>query len=398
MATHRGAWRVDHFYDRADRVLALPSVVLRGAGSLVSLLLVVTMGLGAHASKQSLGPMEPALRSMGVGPVVFGALTVVPGLASVLMPSVWGAAWRRHAPAVLLLSPVAQLAAQLLLAGGIAAHNADSGLAAPLIGGGLVLFSLGRAGIAVAQHATLAFEFSLNLAPAFAVTIGCTQLVGGAMNFSVPRLVGSAPTAQVGLLWLQGALLLPHAVSSVAGALLAHRLGAMEERREARWQRKEAEEEAEGLAEEAGEEAPLPLLGGSKKPRAARTSFESVGSEDGEQPPLWRHAIPLLGAWRALVVGTFHGVHPLFVALLSSGARPPSLSSTTPCPARPLPYLLLVPVGVTTVDAGTLLANNNLVCLLAFVLVGLLGRAARCAPIPTLAPPEPRPSPARAPP
>ena len=77
------------------------------------LLLVILLGLGTHASKQSLGPLEPTLHAAGMGPLGFGALTVVPGIASIVLPTVWGAAWAKRAPFVLVLSPLAQLVAQV---------------------------------------------------------------------------------------------------------------------------------------------------------------------------------------------------------------------------------------------------------------------------------------------
>ena len=56
----------------------------------------------------------------------------------------------------------------------------DGWLAASALTLGLLLFSLGRAGIAVAQHAMLARTFTTNLAFAFSVVVGCTQLIAGA--------------------------------------------------------------------------------------------------------------------------------------------------------------------------------------------------------------------------
>ena len=53
------------------------------------LLLVILLGVGTHASKQSLGPLEPTLHAFGMGPLGFGALTVVPGIASIVLPTVW---------------------------------------------------------------------------------------------------------------------------------------------------------------------------------------------------------------------------------------------------------------------------------------------------------------------
>ena len=57
---------------------------------------------------------------------------------------------------------------------------ADGWLAASAITLGLFLFSLGRAGIAVAQHSMLARTFTTNLAFAFSVVVACTQLISGA--------------------------------------------------------------------------------------------------------------------------------------------------------------------------------------------------------------------------
>ena len=62
-----------------------------GSGSrpLRGLLLVILLGVGTHASKQSLGPLEPTLHAAGMGPLGFGALSVVPGIASIVLPTVW---------------------------------------------------------------------------------------------------------------------------------------------------------------------------------------------------------------------------------------------------------------------------------------------------------------------
>lgn len=196
------------------------------------LLLIILLGMGTHASKQSLGPLEPTLQQAGMGPVTFGALTVVPGIASVVLPTVWGAAWAHHAPVVLLLSPLAQLVAQTLLATGLslrASASTDGWTAAAAIVLGLLLFSLGRAGIAVAQHAMLARTFTTNLAFAFSIVVGCTQLIASACAWAVPRILAAAgdidadegSASASGLLHVQIVLLLPHAASTVAGAVLA---------------------------------------------------------------------------------------------------------------------------------------------------------------------------------
>jgi len=214
------------------------------AHPLTSLALVLVLGVGAHASKQALGPLEPSLSAMGVGPIGFAILTITPGLAAMVMPLAWGAAWTMHARLVLRASPLLQLMAQVLLAGGVALRTWN--VAAPLLTGavlvsGLVLFSIGRAGLAVAQHATLARLYRSHLVLAFAAMTGWTQLITSAMNLIVPRileeaaargapvatepsqLVGGRSEAQAsaGLLAVQLALLIPHTLSAVAGALLA---------------------------------------------------------------------------------------------------------------------------------------------------------------------------------
>lgn len=287
--------------------------------------------MGTHASKQSLGPLEPTLQQAGLGPVTFGALTVVPGIASVVLPTVWGAAWAHHAPVVLLLSPLAQLVAQTMLAVGLslrASASADGWAAAVAIILGLMLFSLGRAGIAVAQHAMLARTFTANLAFAFSVVVGCTQLIASACAWAVPRILAAAGDAGgdeggatgSGLLHVQIVLLLPHAASSVAGAVLAlqHTSTALT------------------LSRGEGSNVSLPSL---------------YGSPSIERPP-WRHAIWLLALWRALTVGSFHAFHPVIVALLVS-------------------------LGLPLIAAGDVLAANSFLSLGAFLLVGLLGRTGR---------------------
>ncbi len=319
--THPGhrSWRGTYGYGRIESQQKglCPCSPFSGE-QLCGLVLVIGMGIGAHATKRSLGPMEPALVRMGVGPVSFGFLTVVPGLASVLLPTVWGEAWARHARHVLLLSPLAQLAAQALLAGGAyLLATSHSSLAPFVLGVGMVLFSVGRAGIAVAQHATLARLFTLGLAPAFAITIACSQLIDAAANWTVPRVFTSAADATSGLVWLQCALLAPHALSSLAGAALS------------RWYDPDADDDA---AEPAA--PPSPSRG------------------DAPIPPPWRPAILLLASWRAFAVGTFHAIHPLFVALLSS-------------------------VGVPWVEAGHVIATNLTLSLVGFALVAALGRLAK---------------------
>ena len=85
---------------------------------------------------------------------------------------------------MLLLSPLAQLVAQTLLAMGLslrASASAESWTAAVAIILGLMLFSLGRAGIAVAQHAMLASSFWNEVA-----TVASTLATGTIMTLVVP--------------------------------------------------------------------------------------------------------------------------------------------------------------------------------------------------------------------
>jgi hypothetical protein len=369
-----------------------------------SLGLVLLLGVGAHSSKQSLGPLEPSLSAMGVGPIGFAVLTITPGVAAMVMPLAWGAAWTLHARFVLRGSPLLQLCAQALLVCGVLLHNTTNTvpiLTASVLVCGLILFSIGRAGLAIAQHATLARLYKSQLVLVFAAMTGCTQVIAAVVNLMVPRIVkaveghdsagGAAKPhlrASAGLLTVQLVLLIPHSLASVAGALLARSRPAIAaaasddtlaepsvepSQASSHWFRDSrlGEESSPSLkhtcsdspanspvnipaapspeAQPPGQHtSPVPLPP-PLRPLLNLSGLSHAPSAISTRPPvrLWASAVVALSVWRGLAIGSLHALKPVLIAMLVS-------------------------VGASTVDAGGVIAINYALALIAYLLLAFM--------------------------
>ena len=57
--------------------------------------LVLLLGLGSHCIAHALVPSEPALARLGLTPLLYGILTVLPKAGSVFTPALWGHVFAR---------------------------------------------------------------------------------------------------------------------------------------------------------------------------------------------------------------------------------------------------------------------------------------------------------------
>lgn len=372
-----------------------------------SLGLVLILGVGAHSSKQALGPLEPSLSAMGVGPVGFAILTITPSVAAMVMPLAWGAAWTMHARLVLRGSPLLQLCAQALLVCGVLLHTVTGAvpvLTACVLVCGLVFFSIGRAGLAIAQHATLARLYKSHLVLVFAAMTGCTQVIAALVNLIVPRIVeaveghdsafsGAKPEPDselrpsMGLLAVQVVLLIPHSLASIAGALLARSrpriaasvsdvsLGELSQLSSQWFQDNRLTESspsshsrsccgsmADSLVDvPVAHEAQLGSHGGPLPPPLLHRPLLSFAVGLSPAPSvraarrpvqLWASAVVALAVWRGLAIGSLHALKPVLIAMLVS-------------------------VGASTVDAGGVIAINYALALAAYVLLALMSSAGK---------------------
>ena len=58
--------------------------------------LILLLGVGAHATKLSLGPAEPGLKKAGLSPMAFALVSVVPALGQIVTPALWGSLHARR--------------------------------------------------------------------------------------------------------------------------------------------------------------------------------------------------------------------------------------------------------------------------------------------------------------
>ena len=73
---------------------------------------------GVHVSKEALVPSESRLEALGLGPVAYSALSVLPIACGIFSPVVWGKLWDRRPCSVLLGAPIGELAGAITNLGG----------------------------------------------------------------------------------------------------------------------------------------------------------------------------------------------------------------------------------------------------------------------------------------
>ena len=118
---------------------------------------MLLLGLGSHCIAHALVPSEPALARLGLTPLLYGILTVLPKAGSVFTPALWGHVFARSPRLALACAPLMLAAAQALLTAGLFAYERDlPWVASPALLLGFVLSAASKAGVAVLQHACLA--------------------------------------------------------------------------------------------------------------------------------------------------------------------------------------------------------------------------------------------------
>lgn len=290
------------------------------AAQVVTAFLVIVLGLGGHAGKNALSPAEPALKAQGWSPLAYGILASTPTAGGMIGSLFWGAVYRHSRRGSLLGASLGVFAGQMLLALGLVIQDGTSSCLALSLG--VVVFSVCRSGLAVLQHVELAQALPLGLAltRGFVAMIGVTHLTIIACNWAVPRLVAAA-----GLAGMQLALLLPSAFGAAAAWLLAARAGPRAEERA-----------AHGKAEK-------PAQSHLETMSAASTAASESYCQEGQGG--WMPLV-LLCSWKALTLGLQKSLG--FVA-----------------------NSLAVEQGLTSVQAGSLIAAEQSLALLALPFVGV---------------------------
>eukprot|EP00931_Biecheleriopsis_adriatica_P046075 TRINITY_DN2643_c0_g1_i2.p1 TRINITY_DN2643_c0_g1~~TRINITY_DN2643_c0_g1_i2.p1 ORF type:complete len:450 (-),score=60.23 TRINITY_DN2643_c0_g1_i2:116-1465(-) len=264
-----------------------------------SIPLILLLGLGSHASKNALAPVEPALRALGLSPLGYAFIAAAPVLGAIVMPIIWGSWFARYERWVLVIVPSGIFMGQLCLSAGLLLRVYDSSVAlvGPILALGFTLFSLSRAGMGVAQHSALAQALPVGITTGFVAVTASTHATKAACQWIVPRILDTE-----GLTGVQLALLVPSLLSVSAGLSLAN-------------QRKPASAElARETIETIGVRHPShPLLPTS-------SSYWNMGSRsptgkiDDGQCAVW-----CIGLWRAIVVGVIHSMESVMNAFLVEG-------------------------------------------------------------------------------
>merc|ERR1719326_906414 len=89
-------------------------------------LMAIAMGFGSHASMQALGPAESALESLGVTPLGYAAITVLPIALGLVSPWLWGRLWDRDSSLAFVIAPSGEMPGAVLLAAGLYMHADDA--------------------------------------------------------------------------------------------------------------------------------------------------------------------------------------------------------------------------------------------------------------------------------
>lgn len=100
-----------------------------------TILLAVGLGVGVHASKESLGPSQTALEALGLSPVAYAILTLAPVALGLATPILWGRMWDRSPRWVFVSAPIGELLGATLIAGGLRLLAADGQQASDLVDG-----------------------------------------------------------------------------------------------------------------------------------------------------------------------------------------------------------------------------------------------------------------------
>eukprot|EP00931_Biecheleriopsis_adriatica_P046076 TRINITY_DN2643_c0_g1_i3.p1 TRINITY_DN2643_c0_g1~~TRINITY_DN2643_c0_g1_i3.p1 ORF type:complete len:442 (-),score=48.46 TRINITY_DN2643_c0_g1_i3:232-1557(-) len=252
---------------------------------------ILLLGLGSHASKNALAPVEPALRALGLSPIGYAFITAAPVLGAVVMPTIWGSWFARYERWVLVIVPSGVFLGQLCLSAGLllCAYNSQAAFFGPLLALGFILFSLSHAGIGVVQHSALAQALPVGITTGFVAVTASTHATKAACQWIVPRIVDTE-----GLTGVQLALLIPSLLSAGVSLAMVRKPASADAARE--------------TSETIGVHHPFnPLL-------PVSSSYWNIGKIDDGQCAVW-----CIGLWRAIVVGVIHSMESVMNAFLVEG-------------------------------------------------------------------------------
>ena len=356
-----------------------------------TILLAVLLGCGVHASKEVLVPSEAHLEALGMSPVLYSAITVMPVALGMVTPILWGSLWDVAPWAVPVLAALGELiGAGLNLFGLHALSIGFASAAVTCIALGLVLSSVCRAGITIAEFSIcgLLGEYS---ALGFGSLVLAKHAMGSVVSWGVPQLLRGAG-AMHGLYSVQATVLVPHAIAMCAAVNLALSHRAAERRAaagaessaasDAGWDDATAASRWKGktLAATPSSNEVFPLCHGGDAPVGAPSQvLDGQPADDSWSPPASGHrrspdagpsdrlllaklysmvrraalqdlSLILLGLWRAFEVGTLHAYHSVRIELAMSACN------------------------ASLVDAGGIFAKNDVI---AMILLPLLALAAK---------------------
>ena len=327
-------------------------------------LFAVALGVGVHASKEALVPSEPALEKIGLDPLAYAALTLMPVALGIFSPIFWGILWDRNVRLVLLGAPFGELVGAVLTATGLhLVAEKHSWLAATCLITGLLTSSACRAGITIAEFATCGrIQGSLGKFLGFSALVLAKHGNGALMSWGVPHILAHEPSdSLLGVTYLQVALVMLHTLAFAAGACLCfmHRplspapapISCSDATaRDDKWDAPAASGSTESSSASATDSPPdvadALLMRAAAKAPTARKSSRSEVLVDAVRSVL------VIGLWRALQVGTLHAYHSIRVEFVISLG------------------------GLSLIDAGGLFAKNDAIAMVLLPALALLTRYA----------------------
>ena len=318
-----------------------------------SVLLCVCLGVGVHASKEALVPSEPALEQLGLGPLLYAALTLMPIALGILSPLLWGVLWDKNVRWVLIGAPIGELAGQTFVAAGL--HVLKSGnamLAGCCLVLGLLMSSACRAGITIAEFSIIGRITGVGRFFGFSALVLAKHGNGALISWAVPHVfVNAKEGVLAGLTYLQVLILSLHAIAVCAGVTLSHL-----HRRHAPYLPLGTTPSTTDVCSTPGDSradspnaSPSPMRV-SARVRAAALEAGGHGSVQPESALDSMTRVMLIGLWRALLVGTLHAYHSVRIELAASLGN------------------------LSILDAGALFATNDGIAMLLLPLLAVLSR------------------------
>lgn len=200
--------------------------------------LILAISIGSHATTHALAPAEPKLAEIGVGPIAYALLSLVPTLGQICTPAIWGWAFATWTRRIVVLAPCMLLVGQSFVTLGLGLDASGlPGAGLPLLVG-LLVTSGSKAGLGVISHACLAlvlvprdevratgwsalpkyssFRRPRRLMMGICITIATTHMIGAVTTYAVPRIL-----KEHGLFTLQLCLLLPCCLGGLSGWALS---------------------------------------------------------------------------------------------------------------------------------------------------------------------------------